>query len=233
MDTRMTLPPDRIRVVIADCHAMYREALRSVLEQDGSIEVVGEACSGRDVIEKTNRLKPELLLLDYALPSGPGLEILRRLEGSSKVSRVVFLVDSVRKSEVLETLKLGGWGMLPKHSSTDLLLRCIRSVVAGEYWIGHENIMDLIEQLKTGASTAPAMKRSNGFRLTSREIDIIDWIVEGCTNKEIAEKLSICEQTVKHHLTSIFDKVGVSNRLELALLAMRERLTSEPQSLVG
>jgi len=105
-----------------------------------------------------------------------------------------------------------------------LLMKSIRAVAAGEYWVAHGNIRDLIECLRDSAPREGEGKNGNGYHLTAREVEIVAVIADGCTNKEIAQKFGISEQTVKHHLTSIFEKVGVSNRLELALFAMHHSL---------
>ncbi len=215
-----------IRVVIADDHAMFREALRDLLERESDFRILGEAGSGREAIEIAASLKPDILLLDLIMPRLSGIEALRRLTHVSPEVRIILLVDSPERSQIVEALKLGARGVVSKETSAQLLLKSIHAVASGEYWVGHQNVSDLIDFLRN-ADPKPSARSSSGFRLTRRQIEIIAAIVDGYTNKEIAKKLSISEQTVKHHLTSIFEKVGVTNRLELAILAMHRRLTSD------
>ncbi len=215
-----------IRVVIADDHAMFREALRDLLEREPDFRVVGEASNGREAIEIAAALKPDILLLDLIMPRLSGMEALRRLIHVSPEVRIILLVESPERSQIVEALKLGARGVVPKDTSAQLLFKSIHAVASGEYWVGHQNVSDLIDFLRN-AEPRSSTRSSDGFRLTPRQTEIIAAIVDGYTNKEIARKLSISEQTVKHHLTSIFEKVGVTNRLELAILAMHRRLTSD------
>jgi two-component system nitrate/nitrite response regulator NarL len=215
----------QIGILIADAQVMFREALRSLLEREPDFCILGEAGNGREALQLANSLKPDILLLDLTMPRVSGMEALRRLAGVPTQARPILFVESPEKSQIVEALKLGARGILPRRTTTQMLLKCIRAVASGEYWVGHQNISDLIECIRS-TDPAPEPRDSNGFRLTRRELEIVTSIVDGYTNKEIAKRLSISEQTVKHHLTSIFEKVGVTNRLELALFAMHQRLGS-------
>lgn len=216
----------QIGILIADAQVMFREALRSLLEREHDFRILGEAGNGREALQLANTLKPDILLLDLSMPRVSGMEALRRLAGIHSQTRPILFVESPEKSQVVEALKLGARGILPRRTTTQMLLKCIRAVAAGEYWVGHQNISDLVECIRT-ADPKPEARDSNGFRLTRRELEIVNSIVDGYTNREIAKRFSISEQTVKHHLTSIFEKVGVTNRLELALFAMHQRLVSD------
>jgi DNA-binding NarL/FixJ family response regulator len=131
------------------------------------------------------------------------------------------------KAEVAQAIQLGARGVILKESATQLLLQCIRAVKTGRYWIGHQMVSDLVEALRDVLPTLHEHRPQNNFSITPREMEIIEAIVSGCANKEIAQKFSISEQTVKHHLTNIFDKLGVSNRLELALFAVNHHLAGD------
>ena len=218
----MILMPQKIRILIADDHAMFREALRSVLEREQDFRVVGEAANGTEAIEQVGKLKPDVLLLDLAMPHLPGMEALRRLSKDLPNVRTFILDDATEKRQIIEALTLGARGIVPKDTSTQLLFKSIRAVASGEIWVGHRSICDLIDFLQGSAAPEREPATSNGHHLTPRQINIVTSIVDGYTNKEIADRFSISEQTVKHHLTSIFEKLGVSNRLELALLAMHQ-----------
>ncbi len=211
---------ENIRILIADEHAMCREALRNLLEREPGFAIAGEAADGEEALEQVVLQKPQILLLDLVIPRFPALEVLRRIQEREAKIPVLILAESMDVPRIVETLKLGSNGFVLKESAPQILFKSIRAVAAGEYWIGRSLIGDLVKALRNGSDGAGNDLRPAPFSLTRRELEIIAEVAEGGTNKNIAEKLAIAEQTVKHHLTSIFQKVGVSNRLELAVFAM-------------
>ncbi|MBZ5499323.1 MAG: response regulator transcription factor [Acidobacteriia bacterium] len=213
-----------IRILVVEQHAMFREALRNLLDQQPGLCVIGEAADGREAVEQVNKLHPDILLLDLITSYLPGMEALRRVAGNSHRVRTIVLADTSEKHHVVEALKLGARGVVPKQTTAQLLVKGIRAVAAGEYWVGHDSMCDVIEYLQTPPAAESEAAKTNGRHLTVREVDVVNSIVDGYTNKDIALKFQISEQTVKHHLTNIFEKVGVSNRLELALHAMHQDL---------
>jgi two-component system nitrate/nitrite response regulator NarL len=207
-----------LRVVIADDHTIFRKGLRSVLEAEMGFTVVGEAADGEEAVELCRGLQPHLLLLDLAMPGQSGMDALAELATSpSPVPvRTILLTAGIQKDEIVKALQLGAAGVVLKSAPTDLLFKSIRSVMAGQHWIGREAVSDLVQALReqmADSTEKPARKR-----------EITSAVVSGLSNKEIARKLSLSEDTVKHHLTNIFDKMGASNRLELALFAVHHRL---------
>jgi DNA-binding NarL/FixJ family response regulator len=215
-----------IRIVIADDHPIFRDGLRRLLEAEPGFNVVGEAGSGRDALKLLSTLTPEILLLDLAMPDGAGLDVLRALNANGAIDtvRVVLLTAAAEKREMIEALQLGARGLVLKHSATSILHKCIRAVVAGEYWFGHDRLPDMIDalrQLREPQVASPAQT------LTRREIHVIAAVVSGATNRDISEQLGVSEQTIKNHLSHIYDKVGVSNRLELALFAIHHNLLAD------
>ena len=216
-----------IRIVIADDHPILREGLRKLLEAEPDLRVIGEAGDGVEAVKAVRRLKPDLLLLDYAMPRQTGLEALREIGTLASTSiRTVVLAAAIEKAQVAQAIQLGARGVVLKESATQLLLRCIRAVMGGQYWVGHEVVSSLVEALRDLLPAADGGDRQDHFGITRREMEVINAIVSGYTNKDIAQKFSLSEQTVKHHLTNIFDKLGVSNRLELALFAVNHHLVS-------
>jgi len=221
---------DTVRILIADDHTIFRDGLRRLLESEPEFEVIGEASDGSEAVSSARRLHPDVLLLDLAMPRVPGMDALRELTSDSgSDTKIIILTAAIEKAQIVEALQIGARGIILKESATQLLLKGIRSVMAGQYWVGRESVNDIVEYLKSTAAGAQADAQAKNFGLTKREMEILGTIVAGFTNKEIAKKFSLSEDTVKHHLTNIFDKVGVSSRLELALFAINHRL-AEPVS---
>jgi two-component system, NarL family, nitrate/nitrite response regulator NarL len=222
METSARTAP--ITVVIADDHPLFREALRTLLQSDPALCVVGEASNGRDAIALAQELHPDILLLDLQMPITPGLAALRELSMLTPPVRTLLLTAEVRDSDVLEALQLGARGVVMKHSATELLFKGIHTVMSGQYWIGRSCVADLIESMRARQQPSAAEAAQATFGLTPRQLEIVSAIVAGATNQDIAEQFSISSKTVKYHLTLIFDKLGVSNRIELALFAVQHRL---------
>ena len=157
------------------------------------------------------------------MPRMPGMEAMRELSaaGDWKNTKIIVLTAAIERIQIVQALQLGARGVVMKEAATQLLMKAIRTVMAGEYWIGREAVGDIVEFMRLNASGERPQKN---FGLTRREMDILTTIVAGLSNKDIARKFSLSEDTVKHHLTNIFDKVGVGSRLELALFAINNRL---------
>lgn len=214
-----------IRIVIADDHPIFRDGLRRLLEAEPGLKVIGEASDGNDAVKLARQLKPDVMLLDLAMPRQPGLEALRDLStGGANGVKVILLTAAAEKHQIVEALQLGARGVVLKDSATQLLLKSIHTVMAGEYWVGREAVSNLVQYLRTQMQASNEESRQKKFGLTPRELEIVSAVVAGYSNKEIAEYFKISEDTVKHHLSNIFDKLGVSTRLELALFAVNQSL---------
>ncbi|HKT70431.1 MAG TPA: response regulator transcription factor [Terriglobales bacterium] len=216
-----------VRILLADDHPIFRDGLRRLLETEPGFRVVGEASDGAEAVVMAKKLKPDLLLLDLAMPKHPGLEAVRELGNSDTPVRILLLTAAVEKEQIVEALQLGARGVVLKESATQLLLNSIRAVMAGQYWVGRETISNLVEYLRGLLAPPPAPKQKK-FGLTPRELEIVSAVVAGYTNKDVAAHYKISEDTVKHHLSNIFDKLGVSTRLELALFAVHQDLPLVP-----
>jgi two-component system, NarL family, nitrate/nitrite response regulator NarL len=225
MDNRRTQP---VRILIADDHPIFRDGLKRLLELEGEFKVIGEACDGIEAVSMARQLIPEVMLLDLAMPRRQGLETLRELSSDARSVRVILLTAAAEKEQIVEALQLGARGVVLKDSATQILLKSIRAVMNGEYWVGRESVSNLVQYLRTLVTPASAFPQRNKYRLTPRELEIIAAVVAGFANKEIAQYFKISEDTVKHHLSNIFDKVGVSSRLELALFAVNQSLPFKP-----
>lgn len=214
----------RIRLLIADDEALFREALRLLLETRPDFKVVGFAADGVEAVALTRKLKPDVLLLDLAMPRLPGLEALRSIAEGSLPVRTILVTGSMTRGEVLTALLHGAHGIVMKGAPPDQLFESIHAVMKGQYFIQPDAVSILVTAVRNSRGEAQRVPPSRRFNLTPRELEVVKAIVEGHSNKDIARMLGVTEPTVKHHLTSIFDKVGVSTRLELALFAMHHRI---------
>jgi len=223
-ETPATGAAAKIRILIADDHPISRYGLRSLLKTQPDFVIVDEATA--KAVRSTHGQTPDVLLVVLSMPGLPRLDVLRQVARDCATVRTILLTPAIDTPDTIKLLQFGARGIVLKDSPTHLLFKSIRCVFRGEVWLGHEAVSDLVQALSAlnGERTpAPA-----SYRLTGREREVLTLVVSGYTNKDIAQKLSISEDTVKHHLTSVFDKTGVSNRLELALFAIHHRLVANP-----
>jgi DNA-binding NarL/FixJ family response regulator len=221
-----------IRVLIADDHPIFRDGLTRLLDAERGFAVVGAAEDGVQAVELVEKLSPDVLLLDLAMPRMPGMETLRELSSAPHTVRTILLTAAIEKTEIATALQMGARGVVLKDSATQLLFKGIRCVMNGEYWIGRGSVADLVEALRDMRAEGESPRKKN-FGLTPREMEVVGTITAGLTNREIAQKLSVSEDTVKRHITNIFDKLGVSSRLELVLFAINHRLVPTQQYPLG
>jgi DNA-binding NarL/FixJ family response regulator len=219
------VPKERpnITVLIADDHAIFRDGLRKLLESDGDISIVGEASNGNECLKMLTKLKPDILLLDLRMPEKDGLGVLEEVDFDSLPTRVIVLTAAEDDRDVIRAMRLGARGVVLKQSASDLLVKSIRKVQDGEFWLDNRMTAEVIDAFKKAAESG---QRGEKRLVSDREKEIVQLVAQGFRNREIGEKLFISEQTVKNHLHNIFDKLGVSDRLELALYAIHHRLVS-------
>lgn len=219
-----------IRVLIADAQPVVIEGLRTTLAKQPLIQIVGEANDGMDVIDKAVQLDPDIVLMDLKLPRVDGLTVIRSIQTRAPRSKVLLFSSGENKEEFVEAMKLGCAGVLTKEGPLHLIEKSLAKVQAGEIWLDSTTTAAVIRQFAAPAPTEHAPPTMNGksnrerMQLSQREREIIVLIAQGYKNKEIAEKMFITEQTVKNHLHNVFDKLGVSDRLELALYAIHNSL---------
>jgi DNA-binding NarL/FixJ family response regulator len=212
-----------VRILIADNHAIFRAALRKVLESEPGFHVVGEAGDVEDAVALTKQLQPDILLVKLALPGILGVEAVRELNTQGAPWRIILMSAAAVNAELADALHIGARAIIKKDSSVRVLFQCIRAVLNGECWVGTKGVVDPAEFRLAGAP-AGSGKLTGNFGLTRRELQVIGAVLAGYGNREIAQRLGISRDTTKHHLSNIFDKLGVSNRLELALFASHHRI---------
>jgi DNA-binding NarL/FixJ family response regulator len=220
-----------IRIVIADDHPIVRDGLRKLLSLEDDFEIVGEANDGREVLDIIQEVEPDVLLLDLRMPNLDGLSTLQAMQQTGKRTRVIILTASEDKNEFVQAMKLGCSGIVLKQTAPELIVKSIRKVNAGEIWLDSHTTAAVMRQFATAAEAAGANgsgKTRERSPLSTREREIVQLVAQGYKNKEMAEKMFISEQTVKNHLHNIFDKLGVSDRLELALYAIHKGLHLNP-----
>jgi two-component system, NarL family, nitrate/nitrite response regulator NarL len=221
---------EKIRIVVADDHPIFRDGLCKLLALESDFEVVAQAQDGRQVLEILQQLEPDILLLDLKMPGLDGLTTLQKLQTARNKTRVIVLTASDDKNEFVQAMKLGTSGIVLKQTATELLIKSIRKVHAGEIWLDSYTTAAVIRQFVAAEEAPPPPPMASAPRdrerspLSQREREIVALVAQGFKNKEMAEKMFISEQTVKNHLHNIFDKLGVSDRLELALYAIHNNL---------
>jgi two-component system, NarL family, nitrate/nitrite response regulator NarL len=225
----------QFRILLADDHAMFRDGLRRLIALEPDFRVIGEGGDVATTVRLTTQLQPEVLLLDMAMPGGGGLDVLKALsKNPSTKTRAIVLTAASARSSLIEALQLGARGILLKESAVGVAFAAIRTVMRGEYWVGDSEAAGLVQAiLRLMTKNDNADRKTNRFGLTPREMDIVPQVAAGASNKDIAQLFSLREDTVKHHLSNIFDKLGVGSRLELAIFAINHGLGEPPEYMVS
>ena len=219
-------PTTTIRIALADDHSLFRAGLRQLLIAEPAFEVVGEAGSGPEILSMVDTQRPDVLLLDLKMPGIDGLEVLRQLQSSAQASghstRILILTASQDEQTLAQAIRLGASGIVLKNTATEMLIQAVHKVSEGENWLDAQVTASVIRQLSDSPSAGGRPRDIEG--LTAREREIAALVGQGYKYREIAEMLSISEQTVKNHLRNMFHKLGVSDRLQLALYAIHHNL---------
>ncbi|MFP5236361.1 MAG: LuxR C-terminal-related transcriptional regulator [Acidobacteriota bacterium] len=214
--------PHVINILVAHESGIFRDSVVTLLRATPGLRVVGEISDDQHLLEAVRQLGPDVVLLDLAIRQEGGFEVLKQLRSSEIHPEVIVLCRSEDATERLHALRHGARGVILKTDKVKALIEGIRKVAGGEYWIGSDGVKSLVHSIFEQENESHAGK--NRYGLTKRECDVILSVLEGLTNPEIAERFSLSEQTVKHHLSHIFDKLGVYSRLELALFAVNHHL---------
>src|ERR1700688_3766647 len=226
----MTSVQSKIKLLIADAHAIFRDGLRKLLDSEEIITIVGEARNGAECIKMLGRLKPDILLLDLHMPDKNGFEVLEEVNFDTIPTRVIILTASEDERDLVRAMRLGARGVVAKESAIDLLVKSIHHVYAGEIWLDSHMTAGVINAFSASSKSGAVSEKP---LLSEREMEVVQLVAQGFHSNEIGKKLFISENTVKNHLHSIFDKLGVSDRLELALYAIHHRLIEKPDGTLA
>jgi two-component system nitrate/nitrite response regulator NarL len=221
---RSTNQPASIRIIVADDHPVVRFGVKNILQAEDGFDVIAEAEDGDVAVTQVLELEPDILLLDVQMPRLPGLEAMRAIMAKSPRVKIILLTSTISTQQIIEALQIGARGIVLKDAVATDLGESLRAIMSGDYWIGGQRVVNLLSALHELMQKAAAVPEKKTFGLTPRELEVVTCIVEGCSNKDIAKQYTISEETVKRHLSNIFDKTGVSTRLELALFAISHKL---------
>lgn len=209
-----------MKIVIVDDHNLFREGLAAILRQEADIEVIGLVGTVQDAVESVLRLKPDIVLMDFTLPDGTGVEATRKIIQAYPNCKVVFMTMSERDEDLLAAIRSGAVGYLLKNMSLPKLVASLRSVQQGESALSRSMTLRLMEELSRTKEPEPAGAPALGG-LTSREREVLREIAAGKSNQEIAQQLFISENTVKYHVHSILEKLNLRDRKEAARFAIQ------------
>jgi DNA-binding NarL/FixJ family response regulator len=214
--------PEHVRILIAERQPIFREGLRTLLETDTSLLIVGNTGDdGPGLIDLVRELNPDILLLGVPRTGAATTDRLQELAANGSHVRTIVMTARIESPDVIKALHLGARGAIPKDSNPEQLFNSIHSVMGGHFWADGESVPTNSDGLRR---VKLSRRRGGTFGLTRRELEIVGGVIGGLSNREIAHRSLISENTVKRHLAHIFDKLGASNRLELAIFASHHRL---------
>ena len=212
---------DKIGVLIVDDHAVVRQGLRTLLELQEEIEVVGEATNGLEAVEQARQLLPDVVLMDLLMPEMDGIEATRRIRSLSPSTKVIILTSFAEDDNVFPSIKAGALGYLLKNVTPADLIKAVQAAHRGEVQLDPKIAKMLMDELSARPS-----KPASG-ELTERELEVLRLIARGRNNRDIAGELVLSEKTVKTHVSNILSKLHLSDRTQAAIYALREGLAQE------
>ena len=209
-----------LRILLADDHPVVLSGVAQLLSLENDLEVVARCTNGKEALDAIRRLQPDVVITDLVMPALSGLELQRELVELRLATRVILLTARIEHEEVMRALELGVSGIVLKESAPMQILDCIRRVAAGEQWldsvIGRRTLDGVLRRQAAATRVAQV--------LTGREIEVVRMVATGLRNKEIADRLAISEGTVKAHLRTVFDKLGIDSRVQLSIYARENAL---------
>ena len=213
-----------IKVAVADDQPLYRMGVVKLLEAEEDLVLVAEATNGMEAILAIEKHQPDVLLLDLKMPVMDGLQALSEIGKRRLDARVIVMISNDEREKAVRAVRLGARGILFKDADPTLLPKSIRKVYAGEVWIDNPILSQALESLLTRPQAPQVPAETREMKLSGREMEVVRCVAMGLRNKEVADKLGVSEATVKNHLTSIYTKLGVGDRLELILYAIHNKL---------
>lgn len=214
---------DGIRILLTEHREIVRAGLRSLLAAEPDMEVVGDTADVKELFRLAEKETPDILLLGLALPHEQNLSTLKELRKRSPETRTIVLMDHTSERDLLDGIRAGAKGSLLNSASTAALKKAVRMVAGKEYWIDRKMIGRLFSEFLL-LLNPPEIKNAAADLLTKREREVLRFLAQGCRNKEIAKRLIISEKTVKTHLTNIFSKLKINDRLQAALFVREHHL---------
>jgi two-component system, NarL family, response regulator LiaR len=214
-----------IRVLIAEDHRVVRQGLRFLLSQEDDLEVVGEAADGNEALESVRRLRPDVMLLDLFMPGLDGIAVLKAMQEEGLQARVLVLTSSQSEDHLLAAIQAGALSFLPKTAGVDQVVESVRAASRGESVLEPSATARLLRELRGRAERDPL------DALSPRELDVLKAISRGRSNREIAKELSVTEETVKSHVSSILAKLGLSDRTQAAIFGLQHHLVPLDEAL--
>lgn len=208
-----------IRIVTASPQSSLRKLLRDRLRTQTDCSIVGEARNAGEVERVTTELTPDIVLLDFSADRAVAIDVLQRL--LPKPVCTILLTNGTARADIALLFKLGARGILPKDSGMQILVKSIRAVFGGEIWLRRQDVAEVVNALASERRTA---NLRSPVRLTARQREVLALVATGGSNREVAQKLRLSEDTVKHHITKILDKTGMSSRVELVVFAIEHKL---------
>ncbi len=230
MQNDQTALEEPIRVLVADDTRIHTQLLADALRRDRYLEVISSPSHSRDLIAAANRHKVDIVVISSNLDEEPlrGFDVLRELRASRPELRAIMLLDSSKREAILQAFRAGARGIFSRHESVEILCKCVRSVHQGQIWADSQQMSLAVEALAS-SPTVRAVDAKGLNLLSKRELEVVRSLAEGLTNREIAERLGLSQHTIKNYLFRVFDKLGVSNRLELLFMTLTQ--AGAPQSV--
>jgi NarL family two-component system response regulator LiaR len=210
----------KTRILIADDHAMLREGMRNLLEQEKDFQMVGEAADGEEAVRLASELKPDIAIMDIVMPKLNGVEATKQIKQVSPATAILILTAYADIRYIIGLLEAGACGYLLKNSAGQDVVKAIREVRSGESVLDPEVTRKLVQRLASLSKTQD--DRETSGQLTAREMEILKWASQGLSNKEMSEKLFISLRTVKAHMTNIFNKLGCSSRTDAIIKGLKQ-----------
>ncbi len=218
------MPDERIRVLIADDHELFRRGLRMVLEDEDDIEVVGEAGDGTDAVALTSETVPDVVVMDVRMPEVSGIDATAQIKEELPHTKILMLTISDEEDDLYEAIKAGANGYLLKEISIDEVGDAVRSVHGGQSLISPSMASKLLDEFAAMVKKEEEKQQVPAPRLTPREMEVLQHVAQGMNNRQIAKALFISENTVKNHVRNILEKLHLHSRMEAVVYAVREKL---------